>query len=555
MSIRFIHWATVCLLAGLLASPVWAENEGQADLDKATEAKLEAESGAGEPSLADLEKVASLCESAIKKGLDAENTGFANQLLSAVLLRHAQKLSGAIFEQSPPDRRWPFIRKVAMQDLEKALKADPKLPDAHLLVAKLQLLPDGNRALAKKSVDEAIKLLGDNKPEQAKAYLLRAALSEAPDEQLADIEKALEADPKSADALRTRAFIHLSKGENEKAVDDLLKLLETDPNNPAVQGALAEALANVEKFDDALKHVDKVIALNPKSPLGYNLRARIRILQDKLDDAIIDLNEVLKLDPNNIGALLLRGQALAQQDKFAEARADVDKAIKLEPELTQALLLRSMIAAQAKKWGEAIADIKTLLQTDPENAEWRLQLASYYAADSRPRKAIEIFDQLVDADSDNWQARRARADALLSIGEHAKAIEDYTEALKKKPDDSHMLNNLAWVLATSTEDEVRDAKRSIEVGTKASEVTKYEAPHILSTLAAGYAEAGDWETAIKWSSKAVELSDKADKTGEDVSEQLKKELESYKAKKPWREKQNTEENKKPLDEKTLDSEA
>jgi DNA phosphorothioation-dependent restriction protein DptG len=86
-------------------------------------------------------------------------------------------------------------------------------------------------------------------------------------------------------------------------------------------------------------------------------------------------------------------------------------------------------------------------------------------------------------------------------------------------------------------------------------VTKYEAPHILSTLAAGYAEAGDWETAIKWSSKAVELSEKADKTVEDVSEQLKKELESYKAKKPWREKQNTEENKKPLDEKTPDSEA
>ena len=34
--------------------------------------------------------------------------------------------------------------------------------------------------------------------------------------------------------------------------------------------------------------------------------------------------------------------------------------------------------------------------------------------------------------------------------------------------------------------------------------------------------------------------------GEDVSEQLKKELESYKEKKPWREKQEVEENTKPL---------
>lgn len=555
MRMQYTIGAVVWMLACLLAMPLLAENEGQADLDKATEAKLEAETAAGDPTLADLEKVAAHCEEALKKGLDKENTAFANQLLSSVLMQHAQKLTAAIFEQNPPDRRWPFIRQVAMKDLERAIKADPKLADAHLMIAKLQLLPEGDKKVARTSTDEAIKLLEDNKVEQAKAYLLRAALAEKPEEQLADVEEALKADPKSADALRTRAFIHLTKGENEEAVSDLLKLLEADPNNPAVQSAVAEALSELEKFDEALKHIDKVIAQNPKSPLGFNLRARIRIRQEKLEDAVSDLTEALKLDPSNVGTLLLRGQVLAQLDKFDEAQADVEKAIRLQPELTQAILLRSMIAAQAKKWGEAIADIKTLLQTDPQNPELRLQLGAYYSADSRPRKAIELFDQLVDEDSDNWQARRARADALLSIGEHAKAVEDYDEALKKKPDDSHMLNNLAWVLATSTEDDVRDAKRSIEIGTKASELTKYEAPHILSTLAAGYAEAGDWETAIKWSSKAVELSEKADKMAGDVSDQLKKELESYKEKKPWREKQDTEENPKPLDEKKPEVEA
>jgi hypothetical protein len=105
-----------------------------------------------------------------------------------------------------------------------------------------------------------------------------------------------------------------------------------------------------------------------------------------------------------------------------------------------------------------------------------------------------------------------------------------------------MLNNLAWVLATSKDDAVRDAEKSIKHGLKACELTKYEKPHILSTLAAGYAEKGDWETAIKWSSKAVELGVK----DEMVDEQLKKELESYKQQKPWREKQEIEENPKPL---------
>jgi hypothetical protein len=66
-------------------------------------------------------------------------------------------------------------------------------------------------------------------------------------------------------------------------------------------------------------------------------------------------------------------------------------------------------------------------------------------------------------------------------------------------------------------------------------MTDYKEAHILSTLASGYAEIGDFETAIKWSTKAVELGE-----GE-MKDQLQQELESYQQSKPWREKQDTKE--------------
>ena len=134
-------------------------------------------------------------------------------------------------------------------------------------------------------------------------------------------------------------------------------------------------------------------------------------------------------------------------------------------------------------------------------------------------------------DNENRFALRGLADAQLSVGDHAKAKENYERAIEIEPEDDHVLNNLAWLLATSPEMEIRDGKRAIELGLKACELTDYKQAHILSTLAAGYAETGDFENARKWSEKAVELGK------EDTIEDLKKELESYKQDKPWREKQ------------------
>jgi hypothetical protein len=97
------------------------------------------------------------------------------------------------------------------------------------------------------------------------------------------------------------------------------------------------------------------------------------------------------------------------------------------------------------------------------------------------------------------------------------------------------------VLATSPDDKVRDGKRAVELGSQAAKLTEYKKPHILSTLAASYAESGDFDQAKHWSEKAVELGQEDPDLDADTKAQLKKELASYEEKKPWREKQVMEE--------------
>ena len=166
-----------------------------------------------------------------------------------------------------------------------------------------------------------------------------------------------------------------------------------------------------------------------------------------------------------------------------------------------------------------------------------MQLALFHSLDSRPRRAIKLLTEVLDADETSWRAMRSRGDAYLSIGDHRSAVKDYRKAMELKPDDSGILNNLAWVLSTSPDDDVRKGEEAIKLATKACELTEYEAAHILSTLASSYAETGDFENARKWAAKAVEMSEE----GDDNHDQLGQELESYKQEKPWRERQETKE--------------
>ena len=72
------------------------------------------------------------------------------------------------------------------------------------------------------------------------------------------------------------------------------------------------------------------------------------------------------------------------------------------------------------------------------------------------------------------------------------------------------------------------------LATDACRQTEYKQDYILSTLAAAYAETGDFDSARKWAAQAVEAKP-SPHAEESRKDELKKELESYKANKPWRE--------------------
>ncbi len=98
-----------------------------------------------------------------------------------------------------------------------------------------------------------------------------------------------------------------------------------------------------------------------------------------------------------------------------------------------------------------------------------------------------------------------------------EAINDYESAIGADPSYARAYNALAWLLATCPTVEVRNGAKAVENATKACELTNWKNTDYLETLAASYAEAGNFDEAIKWQQKAMDLLGKEERSRDQLS--------------------------------------
>jgi hypothetical protein len=70
-----------------------------------------------------------------------------------------------------------------------------------------------------------------------------------------------------------------------------------------------------------------------------------------------------------------------------------------------------------------------------------------------------------------------------------------------------VLNNLAWLLATHPQAELRSGPEAVELAERACTATHHKQPVFLGTLAAAYAEAGQFGKAVETARQARALAE------------------------------------------------
>jgi Flp pilus assembly protein TadD len=120
-------------------------------------------------------------------------------------------------------------------------------------------------------------------------------------------------------------------------------------------------------------------------------------------------------------------------------------------------------------------------------------------------EAIAHFNEALKLQPNLAEAENGLANALLRKGRVADAVTHYQAAVSAVPNHPYLLNNLAWVLATCPDASVRNGARAVQLAQKAEQLSGGRDPVLLGTLAAAYAETGQFPQAVTTARRALEL--------------------------------------------------
>jgi tetratricopeptide (TPR) repeat protein len=312
--------------------------------------------------------------------------------------------------------------------------------------------------------------------------------------------KAIAKDPGDSYAFNWRGLTWLNKKDNAKCFSDLAEAIRLDPRNASVYGDRAFAYTTTRDNQHALADLNKAIALEPRSANWYEMKAGIESKAEDWAAAIRDYDHAIGLDSTDA-------------DLYGE---------------------RAYAEYLNGDYELAIRDYYTLVRYRPKDEDAWSDLARAYDANQEYYSALEALSQALKINPRSSYAYHRRGELYFRNHDYSRAEADWEEALKLNPDDSATYNSMAWLLSTNPEPKIRDGKRAVELAQKACKLNGWEDGEIIDTLAAAYAESGDFTHAVEFQTKAIALA----KSDPEALKEMRARLALYQKRLPYRESQS-----------------
>jgi tetratricopeptide (TPR) repeat protein len=295
------------------------------------------------------------------------------------------------------------------------------------------------------------------------------------------------------------------QGDVRGAIEQYKKALSIHPNHDGAHNNLGNALHAQGKLAEAVECYKRTLELNANHQEAHNNLGFVLHAQGEYAEAVECYRRALDINPTFAVAHNNLGMTLYTQGKLSEAVVHFREAVKIKPHYSDAHNNLGGILTLEGKLSEAIEHYRSALQIEPDYMEAEKNLNIALASRERLAEKIEHYRRYLSTYPDDANALLNMGTTLQTLGMFAEASEHYEKTLQIEPENTSALNNLAWLLATGKEAGNRNGNKAVELARLASTMAGGKNPAILDTLAAAYAEAGDFPEAIETAQRALSL--------------------------------------------------
>jgi tetratricopeptide (TPR) repeat protein len=410
----------------------------------------------------------------------------------------------------------------AIRHFERALDRQPEATSIHFPLGlayrdagdserarhHLSLAGDGKLTFVDPLTDELSNLVIGARALSTQGHRLRE--SGQPALALRFYRKAVETDPDSALARHHLGSLLAEAGATGEAIPHLRRALELDPDFRAARENLALALYRKGELEAALSLLDQVLEADADSLSTLLVRAMTLAELGRPLRAVQDLESALDLQPNHLDATRKLASLLGKLQRFDEAKDRLRATLATDLSDEEQAQVHFELAHLSRMQGalsEAIEDYRLATQCTPGFTEAHFNMALTLFSARRFAESARAFIEVIALEPENERAHLGLAEVYAQMGENRKTLRVLQNGMREFPASHAFPLMLAKLRATSPSRSVRSGRHALELAKSGFEETGR--PEYIECMALALAELGDFEQAIEWQQRLIELAEKA----------------------------------------------
>jgi tetratricopeptide (TPR) repeat protein len=236
------------------------------------------------------------------------------------------------------------------------------------------------------------------------------------------------------------------------------------------------------------------------------LAARVQVGHWRSSETLFERN--VAVEPRSFRGHASIALVRVEQERFEEAEFHFEEAFRLWPRDHRAPLVQFhlMMAQRAREGGDdaaAIARYESVLELDPDHARAHGLLGIALVRRGNHARGRPHLERALASGTAGASAHASMAVVLAASGREDEAVRSYRAALRRNPNLDWAANNLAWLLATTQDPDLRAPQDAVRLAEGVVQRADPPNPDQLDTLAAAYAAAGRFPEAVATAQRAV----------------------------------------------------